>query len=82
MTIPHYLIHHNGVALALTLLTHAPVRHASELMAIGLGLAVRVKLVENQKHHSVTASTQGSIHILAGVTGGCKYKLREQYDNK
>ena len=71
----HYLIHHNGVSLALILLTHSPARHASKLMAIGLGLAVRVKLVEDQEHHSVTASTQGSIHILAGVTGGCKYKL-------
>ena len=72
MTEPHPpdLVHHHCVALALVLVTHATTGDAAKLVTIGLGLAVRVKLVKHQEHHGVTAGSQGSDHVLAGVTGG------------
>ena len=63
-----HLIHHNGVSPALVLLTHASLGQAAKLVAIRLGLAVAVELVEDKEDHRVTAITNHREHILSGVS--------------
>lgn len=62
------LIHHNSVSPALVLLTHASLGQAAKLVAIRLGLAVAVELVEDKEDHRVTAITNHRQHILSGVS--------------
>ena len=66
-----HLIHHNSVSPALVLLTHASLGQASKLVAIRLGLAVAVELVEDKEDHRVTAITNHGQHILGGVSRSC-----------
>ena len=50
------------------LLTHASLGQAAKLVAIRLGLAVAVELVEDKEDHRVTAITNHREHILSGVS--------------
>ena len=71
-----HLIHHNSVSPALVLLTHAPLGQAAKLVAIRLGLAVAVELVEDKEDHCVTAITNHGQHILSGVSRSYRGYIR------